>query len=181
MTKKRKVFKKGDWLVHPNYGLGKIRKIETKRANGTEIKYFRVEAEDTTFWVPVEGIEDSRVRKVISQSGFKRAVRLLKKPPRKMDPNYKARRKRINEVMSRGLLRPTLRLLRDLWVRNRKNKLSDTEKASFRTIMENLADEWAVAGDMTSEESNAMLTALLDQGQSQESEKQSMDPLGRKK
>ncbi len=156
-------FSKGDWIVHPNYGLGRIKKIERKRLDGEKLKYYRVEADETAFWIPLDGIEESRVRKIISSAEFRKAMKLLKKPPKKMDANFKTRRKRINEVVSEGLLRPTIRLIRDLWGRNKRKGLSDTEKNSLRKIMDNFVEEWALAEGISEEEAATELNRLLDQ------------------
>ena len=162
MAQESKEFSKGDWVVHPTYGLGMIKKIEKKNLGGRSQEYYRVEAEETAFWIPLEGIEQSRVRKVISRDNFRKAVKLLKKPPKVMDSNFKTRRKRINDVLAEGLLRPTIRLVRDLWAHNQNKRLNDTEKTALRNIMDNLVDEWAVAEGITSEAASNELNRLLD-------------------
>ncbi|MEJ2549830.1 MAG: CarD family transcriptional regulator [Anaerolineales bacterium] len=70
---KKKDFEVGNWIVHPIYGVGQISRIEEKCVNETTCAYFRVEADETTYWIPVDCVEDSRVRKVISRSAFRRA------------------------------------------------------------------------------------------------------------
>lgn len=177
--KKKKEFEVGNWIVHPIYGVGKISKIEEKRVNKTASEYYRVEADETTYWIPVDSVENSRVRKVISRSAFRRAVRLLKKKPEQMDANYKQRQSRIKKVLSEGLLRATIRLIRDLWARNRKKNLNDTERTALRTIMDNLAAEWAVVESISPKEATQEITRLLSQNQMQTSTEEAMDPLGK--
>jgi CarD family transcriptional regulator len=163
MTPSDEIFKKGDWVVHPIYGVGRVKRIEKKRLSGQTQKYYRVEAEETAFWIPLERIEESRVRKVISSTEFRKAVKLFEKPPKEMDPNFKTRRKRINDVLNEGLVRPTIRLVRDLWAHNQNKRLNDTEKSALRNIMDNLVDEWAIAEGISSDEAAAELNRLLDQ------------------
>jgi RNA polymerase-interacting CarD/CdnL/TRCF family regulator len=163
--KKKSDFEVGDWIVHPNYGVGKISKIEKKHVNKKKARYFRVEAEETTYWIPIENVEESRVRKVISRSGFRKAIRLLKKTPEKMDPNYKQRQSRIKDVLSEGLLRSTIRLVRDLWARNHKKSLNDSERTALRKIMDNLAAEWAVVESISPKEASKELNRVLTQSQ----------------
>jgi CarD family transcriptional regulator len=163
MTPSDEVFQKGDWVVHPTYGVGEVKRIEKKRLGGEARKYYRVEADETAFWIPLESIDDSRVRKVISGNEFRKAVKLFEKPPKEMDPNFKTRRKRINDVLAEGLIRPTIRLIRDLWAHNMTKRLNDTEKAALRNIMNNLVDEWAVSQGISVEEASAELDRLLEQ------------------
>ena len=173
MTEQDQKFTKGDWIVHPVYGVGMIKRIEWKQLSGEKNKYYRVEADDTTYWVPVEDIEQSRVRKVLSRSGFRKAVRLLEKTPRKMDPNYKKRQNRIREVLSKGSLRPMVRLVRDLWARDRKKSLNETERMALRQGIQTLVGEWAIAENISTEEASAELDKLL--GSSQETEEVGAD------
>jgi RNA polymerase-interacting CarD/CdnL/TRCF family regulator len=163
--KKKNDFEVGNWIVHPNYGVGKISKIEKKRVNKKKSRYYRVEADETMYWIPVESIEESRIRKVISRSGFRKAIRLLTKAPQKMDPNYKQRQSRIKCVLSEGLLSSTIRLVRDLWARNHKKSLNDSERTVLRKIIDNLAAEWAVVESITPKEASQELNRLLTQGQ----------------
>jgi RNA polymerase-interacting CarD/CdnL/TRCF family regulator len=176
---KKKDFEVGNWIVHPIYGVGQISRIEEKCVNETTCAYFRVEADETTYWIPVDCVEDSRVRKVISRSAFRRAVRLLKKKPEQMDANYKQRQSRIKKVLSEGLLRATIRLVRDLWARNRKKNLNDTERTALRKIMDNLAAEWAVVESITPKEATQKMTNLLNQNQAQASTEDALDPIGK--
>jgi CarD family transcriptional regulator len=181
LTSSRKDFKNGDWIMHPTFGVGRVKKVETKRLNGQRNSYVRVEAEESTYWILVEGIEETHARKVLSKSGFRSAIRLLKNKPRKMDARHKKRHKRISEVMSAGFLRPTIRLLRDLWARDRKHKLNDTEKAALRTITENLVDEWTVVESISPKDADANLKDLLDKHRLTESQAPAIDPLGQVK
>jgi RNA polymerase-interacting CarD/CdnL/TRCF family regulator len=157
------VFIEDDWVVHPNYGIGRIKCIEDKRLGGESQKYYRVEGEETAFWIPVEGIRSTRVRKVMSRSEFHKAVKLFENPPNEMDPNFKTRRQRIDDVVSEGMVRPTIRLIRDLWAYNKNKRLNDTEKTALRNIMDNLVGEWAVAEGISNEEAAAKLNSQLEQ------------------
>lgn len=181
MASEQHKFNKGDWIVHPVYGVGRIKKLEKKRLDGQRQEYYRVEAGETAYWIPLVGIEESRARKVISQADFRKAVQLLEKPPKTMDANYKVRRKRINDVLTHGLLNPTIRLVRDLWARNRKNRLNDSEKNALRRIMDNLVDEWAITEGISTEEASIQLNEMLDHYQVEEPKAQKLSPLGRLK
>ncbi|MEJ2607100.1 MAG: hypothetical protein P8Z41_10540 [Anaerolineales bacterium] len=96
-----------------------------------------------------------------------------------MDANYKQRQSRIKKVLSEGLLRATIRLVRDLWARNRKKDLNDTERTALRKIMDNLAAEWAVVESITPKEATQKMTNLLNQNQTQVSKEDALDPLGK--
>jgi CarD family transcriptional regulator len=163
MSSAEDAFAKGDWIVHSYYGIGKVKKIEKKRVNGKEKRFYRVESEDTTYWIPLDRASESHVRALAKRSTLRRALRLLTKEPTEMDSNFKSRQKRIREVLANGKLRSLIRLVRDLWARGQENKLSMTEVGALRQAMDNLTDEVAVAEGISDEDALAKLQKLLEQ------------------
>ncbi len=170
MSEADEAFVKGDWIVHPTYGIGQIKRIEKKQIQGQKTRFYRVEREDTTYWLPTEEIGPSRARRLATRAQFRRAIKLLRKAPQEMDPNYKKRQSRIRKVMSKGSLRGVIRVIRDLWARQRKNRLSDTEKRALEQFIDNLVEEWSIAEGISSEEARAELHDLLKDGRSQAEE-----------
>lgn len=165
MAKSKDVFTKGDWIVHPTYGIGQVKGIEKKQIEGTKTRYYRVEREDTTYWLPTEEIASSRARKLASRTQFRRAIRLLSKKPREMDENYKVRQTRIRELMRKGSLRGVTRVVRDLWARRRENRLSDTERRALEQFIDSLVQEWSIAEEITVDDARAQLHDMLRDGQ----------------
>jgi CarD family transcriptional regulator len=154
-------FLKGDWIVHPTYGIGQVTRIEKKRIEGKKTQFYRVEREDSTYWIPTEDIESSRSRRLASRAQFRRAIQLLHKAPRDMDPDHKKRQSRIRKVMSWGSLRGVVRVIRDLWAMQRKKQLSDTEKRAMSHFIDNLVEEWSIAEGISDEEARQDLHDLL--------------------
>ncbi len=48
------LLRKGDWIVHKSYGVGQIRKIETKPIHGKEVNAFRVKTKTAVYWLPIK-------------------------------------------------------------------------------------------------------------------------------
>lgn len=163
MSSAEDAFAKGDWIVHSYYGIGRVKKIEKKRVNGTEQKFYRVVSQDTTYWLPLERAGESHVRALANRTTLRRALRLLTKEPTEMDNNFKTRQKRIREVLANGKLRALIRLVRDLWARGQENKLSMTEVGALRQAMDHLTDEVAVSEGISDEDALSKLTDLLDE------------------
>ncbi len=163
-TKNREPYSKGDWLVHPSYGIGQVMKIEKKRIEGKKIQFYRVEGEHSTYWLPVEGLEASRVRRLASRDQFRKAIKLLRSAPREMDPDHTKRRTRIKEVMTTGSLRSVVRAIRDLSARNSEKRLSDTERRSLEQFIDSLVEEWAIAEEIEMHEARSELKEMLDEG-----------------
>lgn len=167
MAENGKAYSKGDWLVHPSYGIGQVKKVEKKRIEGKKIEFYRVEGENTTYWLPVGELEASRVRRLASRRQFRKAIKLLKQTPREMDPDHLKRRSRIKEVMSTGSLRAVIRAIRDLSARDTEKRLSDTERRSLEQFIDGLVEEWAITEGIEVHEARSELQEMLEEGSSE--------------
>jgi CarD family transcriptional regulator len=161
MAKKRE-YSKGDWLVHPSYGIGQVKKIEKKKIEGRKIEFYRVEGENVTYWLPVGELQSSRVRQLASKKEFRKAIKLLERAPKEMDPDHTKRRSRIKDVMATGSLRAVVRAIRDLSARDSEKRLSDTERRSLEQFIGTLVEEWAIAEEIEQHEARTELKAMLD-------------------
>lgn len=160
-NKKPHPFSEGDWVVHLNHGVGMIEGIEKKTVHGDKALCYRVKTENCTFWLPVENTKKGRLRALTSRSHLRRALRLLRTPPREMDPNYINRRERIRKATIDGSLLSTVRLVRDLWWRKKEQRLNQTEERALTRLTEQLVMEWSICLDVTNEEARNELQELL--------------------
>ena len=161
MAKKRE-YAKGDWLVHPSYGIGQVKTVEKKNVEGRKIEFYRVEGENVTYWLPVGELQASRVRRLASKKEFRKAIKLIKRTPKEMDPDHTKRRSRIKDVMATGSLRAVVRAIRDLSARDSEKRLSDTERRSLEQFIDTLVEEWAIAEEISQHEARTELQTMLD-------------------
>jgi RNA polymerase-interacting CarD/CdnL/TRCF family regulator len=152
---------KGDWLVHLMYGPGEIQEIETKSIAGEERKYYRVKAEDSIFWVPVDISTNERVRPLATPERITRALRVLNEAPDQMLPDHKQRRKRIHEDVLDGKLRSDVQLIRDLSARQRQKGINKSEQDSLERVKNRFLKEWALSMGIEINEANHRLNQLL--------------------
>lgn len=155
------MFSKGDWLVHMMYGPGEIQDIETKSIAGDERKYYRVQAEDSIFWVPIDISNNERVRPLASPKRITRALRILNEAPDMMNPDHKQRRKRIHEDVLDGKLRSDLQLIRDLYARQQQKGINKSEQDSLDRVKNRFLKEWALSMGIEISEANTRLNQLL--------------------
>jgi len=135
----------GDWLLHSYYGLGQVQAEEVRPIHGDKTETYRVETRDAEYWVPVDNVDNPRIRQTASKRAFRKAVRLLKKEPETMQKNYRSRHARIREVLNSGSLEGMTRLIRDLRARRkRRGKLNQTEKNAQKMLRRRISREWAV-------------------------------------
>jgi len=163
MSKKKVQFEKGDWIVHLVYGIGQVEEIENKSIAGEAREYYRVKADESVFWVPVEGMDENTVRPLASPRRIRRALKILQEAPEKMASNYKIRRKRIRETTLDGALRSDIELMRDMFARQTNRGLNPTEEESFRSLKTRFLKEWSLSLNVDIEEARQNFNRLLQQ------------------
>jgi RNA polymerase-interacting CarD/CdnL/TRCF family regulator len=161
MTAKKRAYSRGDWIVHLAHGIGQVRRIEKKTLGGNKAKYFRVENKDSIFWVPVEKVEESRIRPVSSRYQLRKALKVLKKPPREETLNYKQRQALIKETRSDGSLPMICELVRDLTAMQNSKPLGENDRRSLIFFKNLLLQEWSICADMTIEDVKSRFKELL--------------------
>ncbi len=165
MSAKPQEFSKGDWIVHLVYGIGQVKAVEKKSIGGESRKYYRVQAEESEYWVPVDDANNETVRPLASPHRIRRALRILKEAPEKMASNYKIRRKRIRDTTLDGALRSDIELMRDLFARQNDRGLNPTEEESFRTLKSRFLKEWSLSLGIDIEEARQKFNKLLQESQ----------------
>ncbi len=160
---KTQTYKKGDWIVHASYGVGQIIAIETKTLGEKETRYFKVEARNSTFFVPVENAENDHIRSVATRAKLRKAMKVLLQPPQDLDPDHNARKRQIAEMASEFSPEGTAELVRDLAARRVQRGLNDNEERTFELAATRLSREWAITEDMDFDEAHEKLAATLDE------------------
>jgi RNA polymerase-interacting CarD/CdnL/TRCF family regulator len=160
MTKKQK-FSKGDWIVHVDHGVGKVKGIERKRLGGEKSKYFRVETNDRIYWIPVDDVDECQVRPIASSTVLRKALKVLRKPARQMESDYKKRLQRIKKARMEGSLLAICKLMRDLIGRQREKSLNDHERRALQFAKNLLLEEWSISADLPIDEARVELQKIL--------------------
>ena len=145
MAKKSTSLGKGDWIVHTYYGVGQITGTETKQIGETKTRYFRVEAKNSVFYVPVKNIDNERIRPVASQYMMRKVKKILQGPPGDLSPDHNLRKRQITELLSDCSLTTSAQLIRDLNARKIEFSLNDHEEKTLEKLTERLILEWSIS------------------------------------
>lgn len=154
-------FSQGEWIVHRYHGVGQIKGVEEKELNGKERKYYRVRTDNSVFWVPVSKADSDRIRPLTPKTRFKKALQVLKRPPREMSSNHNERKSLIWEAKKDGSVEPMLRIVRDLTARQTESKLNTTEKRALDRFKDRLLSEWAACMGIEIDEARQKLEKRL--------------------
>jgi RNA polymerase-interacting CarD/CdnL/TRCF family regulator len=154
-------YSRGDWIVHSYYGIGQIKGLDKKDVSGEETQYYRVQATDSTFWIPVDQMDSDVLRPLSTPQEIQQAINVLKTPPQEMSGNYKTRQSRIRSVQILNTPKAIAQLIRDLQARRKKGALNKTERSAFRTLRQRLVEEWAIITGANVEKTASELDRLL--------------------
>lgn len=160
-TKDRRTYSTGDWIVHLYHGVGQVKGVVKREVEGETLRYYRVETENSTLFIPVEELDDERMRPAAGKKELQDAMEVLERLPKEMAPDHNERRRRIRDVKSDGSLAEMMRLVRDLSWRRYDKKLNNTEERALRRFKDRLLNEWAVAMNVSKEEARRELNKIL--------------------
>jgi len=155
-------YSKEDWLVHTHYGVGQIKDIEVKAISGKDVQYFRIQANDCTYWMPVSKMDNLKIRPLSSIEEIRLVIDILQRPPKEMSPDHLVRKNRIRSVQLKNVPEDIARLVRDLRARQRdKGKYNVDEYHVVRMLKQRLVDEWSIVTGENEDKVKTELEALI--------------------
>ena len=148
MSVQQNTYSKGDWIVHAHYGVGQVRGIEKKELDGEKKVFFRVKTFDGVYWLSVVRTDVDYIRPITSEYQIRRALTMIRKPPKKLPENHTKRNKLIVEAVRDPSLYSKARMIRDLNGKQQESKLNFTEEDAFLKMKKQLLNEWSIVKGM---------------------------------
>lgn len=159
-------FRSGDDVVHPNYGVGNIVRLEDRQLAENETRLYYVLAfGKTTVWIPVQTNSSSPLRLVTASRDLDQYRALLKSRPTTLDRDYKKRRLDIQEQLARGSFQVICEVVRDLTALSWQRPLAGVDASLLNKVREGLWQEWAVSTGHSLPDAITEVTALLEAGE----------------
>jgi len=137
-------YSKGDWIVHAQYGVGQVRGIEKKVLDGENKVFFRVKTFDGVYWLSVVRTDVEYIRPITSEHTIKRAMTMIRKPPKQLPKDHNKRNKVIIEALKDPSVYAKARMIRDLNGKQQDSRLNFTEEDAFIKMKNQLLNEWSV-------------------------------------
>jgi len=160
------VFRSGDDVVHPNYGVGNILRLEDRQLAENETRQYYVLAfGKTTVWMPVQANGSSLLRPVTAQQDLDQYRALLKSRPMPLDFDYKKRRLNIQEQLARGSFQVICEIVRDLTALGWHRPINGVDASVLKRVRADLWQEWAVSTGQSLTDAILEVTALLAAGE----------------
>jgi RNA polymerase-interacting CarD/CdnL/TRCF family regulator len=158
-------FKTGDDVVHPNYGVGNIVRLEERELATSGMRWYYVLAIGTaTVWMPVHTDGSTTLRAVTRKQDLEQYRAVLSSRPTVLDRDYKKRRLDLIERLTHSSFRVTCEIVRDLTALGWDRPTGETDATLLKKTRDNLWREWAVATGQSDQEAIQEVQALLRAG-----------------
>ena len=154
-------FHVGDPVVHWTYGLGKVVAVEARLLAGQETRYYVVEVNDLTVWVPVDEEAKRRLRRPTSRAALKKALRILGQSGRTLSEDRQERKLELHRKLQDGSLESVCGVIRDLASFQARKGLNDDEKLILKRASASLLGEWAYSCSVPISQAEQQLNDLL--------------------
>jgi CarD family transcriptional regulator, regulator of rRNA transcription len=148
-------FRVGDKVVHPSHGAGVICGIETHAINQDASSSYYVislmSAGSRRVLVPVNNVIMIGLRSAMARSKASEVLEVLNGRPAALSNNFTERQAHLSEHLRSGDPREWAELVRNLYWRGLKKKLSATDQDYYNRARDMLAGEIALADGCTIE------------------------------
>lgn len=139
-------FSKGDYVVYPTHGVGKVLGLEKQEVAGFDLQLFVIsfESEKMTLRVPVEKVKESGLRKISSKDKMQTAMTTLKGRARSRRTMWSRRAQEYEAKINSGDPVSIAEVVRDLHRPADQPDQSYSERQMYEAALERLADELAL-------------------------------------
>ncbi len=162
-----KMFKIGDKVSHPAFGVGNIKEIEEKKVLGRKEEYYVLELKvnEMILMIPVNKAEEIGLRYIIQPDAMPEILKILStKIDEDMGENYKQRIKSQAELVDSGDILKVAQVVRNYVHRSNLEKLSSTERGLYERAKKMLVAEIGVACDMEKNKAKYLIKETISKG-----------------
>ena len=165
MTKKvESTFDKGDFVVYPTHGVGRILGTETRDVGGSalEMLVVRFEHDRMTLRVPLEKARSLGLRTLGSKKQIEQAITTLQGKARVRRTMWSRRAQEYETKIKSGDPVSIADVVRDLHRRTNQAEQSYSERQMYQAALERLAREFAAIEKIDQEAAATKMEDLMD-------------------
>ncbi|MEK9645466.1 MAG: CarD family transcriptional regulator [Alphaproteobacteria bacterium] len=160
---KKLPFGKGDYVVYPTHGVGKVVGIEKQEVAGFNLHLFVIsfDSEKMTLRVPVEKVADSGLRKISSKDKMQNVLTTLKGRARAKRTMWSRRAQEYEAKINSGDPVAIAEVVRDLYRSAGQPDQSYSERQMYEAALERLVNEFALVEKLDVDAATAKLETVL--------------------
>lgn len=155
-------FRSGDDVVHPNYGVGNIVRLEERELGASGLCWYYVLAIGTaTVWMPVHADGSTTLRAVTRKQDLEHYRTILSSEPTLLVRDFKKRHLDLVERLTHSSFQVMCEIVRDLTALGWNRPMGETDATLLKKVRDNLWREWAAATGQAHQEAIQEVGALL--------------------
>jgi CarD family transcriptional regulator len=160
-------FKVGDYVVHPQHGVGQVVNLEEREFEpGVMRRYYEISIPDGgSLWVPFDP-PSFGLRKLAARSEVDRCRQILMSRPSPLGDDSRTRQSDLKDRLKEGTIRTQCEVVRDLYAHGEHKSLYGTIAGFFKQTQNVLCQEWALVEGVTLAEAIQEVTSLLEKSRS---------------
>jgi CarD family transcriptional regulator len=158
-------FKKGDFVVYPTHGVGKVDRVGSEEIAGHRLDFVYISFEENrmTLRVPISQARTAGLRKLASPAAMADVLRILSGKPRASRLMWAKRAQEFLAKINSGDLKALAEVVRDLHTSAGGAGPSFSQRNLFELALERLAGEFAgVAGTDKQAATDKLTQTLMD-------------------
>ncbi|MFN4196576.1 MAG: CarD family transcriptional regulator [Caldimicrobium sp.] len=158
------MFKIGEVVIYPGYGLCKIISIDEKFIEGKSIQAYVLKLLDgeAEIYVPIDSVKKSGLRAIVAKEDLKEIYKILSQREVKItNGNWNKRYKEYTEKLKRGDAFILASLVKELYELSKRKTLSFGERKVFERAKELLVLELSFCENCSPEEIENKLQEIL--------------------
>jgi CarD family transcriptional regulator len=143
-------FKIGERVVHPQYGVGQIVKLEDREfERGNTRRYYEISIPGgSTVWVPVD-LSNSGLRRLAHKSELAYCREILKSPPSPLMEDGRVRQSALVAHLKQGTIVAQCEVVRDVSAFVAHKPAYGTISAFLEAMLRVLCQEWAMVREIS--------------------------------
>jgi len=156
-------FSRGDYVVYPTHGVGKVTGVEKQEIAGFNLRLFVIlfESEKMTLRVPVDKVSDSGLRKISSKDKMMAVIATLKGRARSKRTMWSRRAQEYEAKINSGDPVAIAEVVRDLYRAPGQPEQSYSERQMYEAAVERLVNEYALVEKLDVDAATEKLEAVL--------------------
>ena len=156
-------YRKGDYVVYPTHGVGKVLGIEDQEIAGQKLELIIIEFDKDrmTLRVPVAKVDQSGLRKLSSPDQMKSALKTLQGKSRVRRTMWSRRAQEYEAKINSGDPVAIAEVVRDLFRNANQPDQSYSERQLYQAALDRLARELAAVEDTDEEQAATKLEQML--------------------
>jgi|TARA_R110000772_G_scaffold25837_6_gene67049 CarD family transcriptional regulator len=160
----KSAYTKGDFVVYPTHGVGKVLGVEDQEIAGQKIELIIIEFDKDrmTLRVPVAKADMSGLRKLSSPDMMKAALKTLKGKSRVRRTMWSRRAQEYEAKINSGDPVAIAEVVRDLFRNANQPDQSYSERQLYQAALDRLAREFAAVEELGEEEAALKLEEMME-------------------